>query len=109
MPYVKRNQSGEITAVSQEADDGCNEKLSSQDEELNSFVASVSSQDLGLEKTDLSFVRVVEDVIELLVAKNLILFTELPDSAQTKMMERQKLRTALTSHLDLLDDDENFI
>lgn len=109
MPYVKRNKSGEIIAVSQDVDGECNEELSSQDAELNTFVASVSNSGLGLEDTDLSFVRVVEDVIELLIAKNLILFTELPDSAQTKMMDRQKLRTALTSHLDLLEDDENFI
>ena len=109
MPYVKRNKSGEITAVSQDADGGFSEELSSQNAELNDFVASVSNVGLDLEDTDLSFVRVVEDVIELLIAKNMILFTELPDSAQTKMMDRQKLRTALTSHLDLLEDDENFI
>jgi len=109
MPYIKRNKLGEITAVSQEADGECNEEVSSQDDELNTFVDSVSSRDLDLQDTDLNFVRVVEDVIELLVTKNLILFTELPDSAQTKMMERQKLRSAMTSHLDLLEDDENFI
>lgn len=109
MPYVKRNESGKITAVSQDVDGECTEELSSQDTELNNFVASVSNSGLDLEKTDLSFVRVVEDVIELLIAKNVILFTELPDSAQTKMMDRQKLRTAFSSHLDLLEDDENFV
>ncbi|MFT7130793.1 MAG: hypothetical protein ACI89U_002920 [Gammaproteobacteria bacterium] len=109
MPYVKRNDDGAITAVSHNGGDGFDEELSVQDSDLNAFVHGLGGQSADLQNTDLDFIRVVEDVIELLIAKNVILFTELPDSAQTKMMDRQKLRTALTSHLDLLEDDENFI
>jgi len=109
MPYVKRNNDGAIIAVSQVRGDGFDEELSAHNSELNAFVRSLDAQSASLQNTDLSFIRVVEDVIELLIAKNLILFTELPDSAQGKMMDRQKLRSALTSHLDLLDDDDNII
>jgi len=109
MPYVKRNNEGTITAVSQIDDDGFNEELSANNSELNAFVQNMGGQSADLQNTDLDFIRVVEDVIELLMAKNLILFTELPDSAQSKMMDRQKLRSALTSQLDLLEDDDNLI
>jgi hypothetical protein len=109
MAYVKRNNEGAITAVSQLSDGGFDEELASSDSELNAFVSSLGEHSDSLQNTDLSFVRVVEDVIELLIAKNIILFTELPDSAQAKMMDRQQLRSVLTSHLDLLEDDDNLI
>lgn len=109
MPFVKRDKAGAITAVSQDPEDGFNEELSADNTELSLFLHSFGNQNPNLKDTDLSFVRVVEDVIELLIAKNIILFTELPDSAQAKMMDRQKLRTELTSHLDLLEDDNNLL
>jgi hypothetical protein len=48
---------------------------------------------------------VLEDVVELLVSRGVILFTDLPDSAQQKMIYRQRLRSALPGSLDLLGDD----
>ena len=47
----------------------------------------------------------LEDVVDLLISKGVILFTELPDSAQQKIMNRQQLRTELGAALDLLGDD----
>jgi hypothetical protein len=48
---------------------------------------------------------VIEDLLELLVQKGIILFTELPDSAQRKVLARQQLRSQLLESLDLLSDD----
>ena len=47
----------------------------------------------------------LEDVVELLIDKGVILFTDLPDSAQEKMMRRQKLRSEMAGKLDLIGDD----
>ena len=44
-------------------------------------------------------------MVELLIAKGVILFTELPESAQEKIMKRQHLRSKLGAALDLLADD----
>ena len=50
-------------------------------------------------------VRVLEDLIEMLTAKGIILFTELPESAQQKILLRKRLRKDRTNSLDLLGED----
>ena len=51
------------------------------------------------------FVRVLEDVVQLLVDKGVILFTDLPESAQEKMLYRQRLRSSIKNNLNLIGDD----
>ena len=115
MPYVKRDNHGAIVAVSASAEDGFSEHIDVRDKELNHYLAQLSSDHLtsdhqSMTETDLDFVRVVEDLVELLIAKNYILFTELPEKAQEKMRKRQAMRGKLGEHLDLLaDDDEGFL
>lgn len=45
--------------------------------------------------SDASVVRVLEDLIDLLIAKQIILFTELPQDAQAKLLGRKELRARL--------------
>ena len=108
MPYIKRNSAGEITAVSEEALPGFVLATEQDADEISDFgIELVGKDEAELLKTDLEFVRVLEDVIELLMAKNVIQFTELPDASQAKMLKRKKLRGGLGGKLDLLDE-ENF-
>ena len=104
MPYVKRDSQQQIVAVSETPLEGF-ESVAEQDEALALFMARIS-HNRELSQTDLGFIRVVEDVIELLIAKNIILFTELPGPAQEKMLTRQRLRDAAKGSLDLLGDNE---
>ena len=106
MPYVKRDSSGAIVAVSETTSEGFSEQLDPQDQELNNYLARLSSGHNLMTETDLDFVRVVEDLVELLIAKKYILFTDLPEKAQEKMRRRQAMRGKLGEHLDLLSDDE---
>ena len=54
--------------------------------------------------------RVVEDLIDVLIAKNLINFTDFPPEAQKKMLRRQNLRRTLSPLIDLVgDEDDNLI
>ena len=106
MPYVKRGESGEIVAISETRAPGFEEELSTRDRELAAFLARVSPERESIAETDQGFVRVLEDLIELMVARNLIRFTDLPDVAQSKIMRRQRLRGALHPHVDLLDEDQ---
>ena len=55
---------------------------------------------------DLEFIRVLDDVIDLLIAKNLILFTELPEIVQEKYTQRTRMRERRRESLHLLEDDE---
>ncbi len=104
MPFVKRDQSGTVTAVSQLPGEGF-EPAKEDDPALQAFLASLGQEAQQISATDQDFVRVLEDVVELLVGKGVILFTELPPSAQEKMLHRQRLRSSLGQHLDLLGDD----
>lgn len=104
MPYVQRNDRGEVLAVSQVPGEGL-EPIPADAPELAAFLNSVGGEAQLLSATDQDFIRVLEDVVELLVAKGVILFTELPDSAQDKMLHRQKLRSSLSGKLDLIGDD----
>ncbi len=105
MVYVQRDAGGKIISVSQQPTEGFEEIAVNQPEVIE-FLASINSERESLINSDLDFVRVVEDLVEVLVDKNFIRFTDLPEQAQHKMLNRQQLRSALKPHLDLLSDDE---
>ena len=104
MVYVRRDRDGNIVAVSEVADTEHSEAVESEDPSLQAFLANIGGSS-ALSATDQNFIRVLEDVVELLVKKSVILFTELPGSAQEKIMQRQELRSKLPEALDLLDSD----
>jgi len=103
MVYVKRDSENAIVAVSRDAQAGFLEEASEGNAELQQYLASLGP-DSALARTDLEFIRVLEDVLELLMAKGVMLFTELPEEAQAKILERQSLRRR-GEGLDLLDGD----
>ena len=105
MPFVKRDGEGAITAVSQVGEAGFTEELPASDERLAEFLSGVSDGRSSLDSTDQDFIRVLEDVVELLINKGIILFTDLPDSAQSKMMQRQRMRSELKDKLNLIGND----
>ena len=105
MPFVKRDVRGAVIAVSQESGDGCAEELPKDDPALAAFFAGITSEASSLDATDQDLIRVLEDVVDLLIAKGLILFTELPVDAQQKIMRRQQMRSAMGSTLDLISED----
>ncbi len=104
MPFVLRNDSGAIVTVSQLPAEGY-EAVASDSPELQAFLTEAGGEALQISATDQDFVRVLEDVVELLVAKGVILFTDLPQSAQDKMLHRQRLRCHMAGRLDLIGDD----
>ena len=105
MPYVKRGAAGEVVAVSLEAGPEFSEELDANSSELAAILGSDGGAPRSIDETDQDFVRVLEDVVQLLIDKGLILFTDLPGSAQEKIMRRQRLRSELTGKLDLIGDD----
>jgi hypothetical protein len=110
MPYLKRNTEGTIVAISDEIIAGFTEISEAETEEAARFAAdTVGTVEESISQTDLDFVRVIEDLIELMMDKNIIQFTELPPTSQAKMLARQKLRKTMKSHLELLDDERLFL
>lgn len=103
--FVKRNNQGKITAVSLQKDADFNEFLESETAELQEFLKSQISAS-SLEESDADFIRVLDDLINLLTEKRLIQFTDLPMAAQKKLLERESLRQS-AKKLNLLSDEEN--
>ncbi|MGB1424773.1 MAG: tryptophan synthase subunit beta [Pseudomonadales bacterium] len=105
MPYVKRDEAGQIISVSlsQESDD--QEFIDAENAQLAAFFEDARASADSLRESDSDLVRVLEDLIEMLTAKGIILFTELPESAQQKIMLRKRLRKDRSNSLDLLGDE----
>lgn len=116
MPFIQVDSEGRLVAVSHETPN-INihewEEVTDTDPRLAAFVAGLVKSDSAehsknaLQESDLEFVRVVEDLIDLLVSKNYIQFTDLPDVAQQKFRQRRSLRGKMRSGLDLLEDSDD--
>ena len=112
MIHVRRNPAGEIIAASRQAPEDGElgwETVDAADPALAAFGGELMAQANPLSASDLGFVRVLEDVIDLLIARGVILFTDLPPAAQDKLMERRNTRAGLTARLSLLDDRDGLI
>jgi hypothetical protein len=72
--------------------------------EINEVLASAT--DSVFQNSDLEFIRVLDDVIDLLISKNLIMFTELPVVVQEKYTQRTQMRERRRESLNLLEDEE---
>jgi hypothetical protein len=59
-----------------------------------------------LSETDVGLVRVLEDLIDVLIRKGVLQFTELPEAAQAKLLQRRTARAGLQEPLRLLGPDE---
>lgn len=105
--YVKRNEDGQIVQASRKPSAEYREFVPPFAPELQAFMAEDEAfEAVDLSKTDLSFIRVLEDLLEVLMDKGLISFTDLPEPAQQKVMERQSLRKRLNSVELMSSDDE---
>lgn len=105
MPYVKRNSEGEIIAIALSRHSDYEEYLETTDSQLEEFSAAINSPIDSLRDSDQGLIRVLDDLVELLTAKGVILFTELPESAQEKIILRKGLRQNRTHSLNLLGED----
>jgi len=59
-----------------------------------------------LAASDADIARVTEDLIELLISKNIILFTDLPEAVQRKLLSRELLRQNLSENNSFMDDSD---
>ncbi len=109
MAYINRNINGEITEVFETRQNDDQEYISLDNAELIDFIKqAASNHDVKtvLSSSDVALVRVLEDLINTLIDKNIIQFTELPLAAQGKLANREKIREHLTSLDNLMADDD---
>ncbi len=107
MLYVERDEEGKIVAICRQPGERAREAKGLLDPEVLDFFRASGEKD-GLARllslSDTSIIRVLEDLIDLLVRKNIILFTELPEEAQKKIQERRQLRRRIGKDPLIVDD-----
>lgn len=103
MRYVQRDAEGVIRAVYTAPQAQAQEELPDGHPDLVLFVQGSAAHTLGA--SDLALVRVIEDVVDLLVQKGVIMFTDLPVPAQQKLIARGRMRQSLNPIAPVLTDD----
>ena len=106
MPYVKRNQAGQIIGLSEDGVDDGVEQLDLSHPEVAAFLEKAREQ---LSSSDTETIRVLEDLIDLLIHKKIILLTDLPDAAQQKIADRQRMRNELNVLNNLMVGEEDIL
>ena len=91
MPYVRRRADGRIDSLHRQAIDG-GEFLPDDHAEVQAFVGNDPATRDDFSRLDADFVRVIEDVIDTLIVKNVINITDLPEQAQAKLFARKSFR-----------------
>jgi hypothetical protein len=103
MPYITRNEEGAIASLLRDAPSADAEFLAADHPDISAFLGAADGADFH--RLDADFVRVIEDVIDTLIAKNILNITDLPDQAQAKLFARKSFRERITQHsLRLFDD-----
>ncbi|HLT99965.1 MAG TPA: hypothetical protein VKZ70_09520 [Burkholderiaceae bacterium] len=62
-----------------------------------------------LSKMDADFIRVLEDLIDALLAKGVLRLTDLPPEALEKLNKRKTARRRMRDALDLLEDEDSIL
>lgn len=109
MPYVMRNATGHIIAVLSEEVEG-SEMVGSHDPGLQAFLQTDSPEQRAqreLMESDLGLIRVIEDLINVLIERGAIMFTDFPEPVQRKLLARSGLRKEFSYVDDLFNPEGN--
>ena len=91
MPYARRNSEGRIVALLAEPEPDAHEQLPAAHPDVLAFLG-VGSDAALFGALDADFIRVTEDLINTLVERRLLQFTDLPPEAQRKLRARESFR-----------------
>lgn len=116
MPYVARNEQGQIVEVAERKTRSAQEQVAFDDPDLVAYLAggpggngSSANIRAALEASDLEFIRVIEDVITVLIDKRIFMLTDLPPAAQQKLARRYNLRSKLTDLGGIIAEHEEIM
>ncbi|WP_367605761.1 hypothetical protein [Legionella sp. W05-934-2] len=76
--------------------------------EVLTYIHSLYSDDaLEILRADLNFIRVIEDVIDILMKKNIVTITDFHPAVIEKLLKRQTIRRRLSGSISMdFDEDE---
>ncbi|MDD2833963.1 MAG: hypothetical protein PHD12_08135 [Methylotenera sp.] len=103
MAYILKDPQGDIIAASasEKLDDNWVE-VAADDKQYLAYLEQALTEGDAFRESDIHLARVLEDLITLLVERNTIRFTDLPEAAQKRLNQRQSMRknTRLSGILD---------
>lgn len=91
MLYVKRDTEGRIDSLYNQPVDG-GEALPADHPDVLAFLQAGGAAQGAFSSLDASLVRVLEDLVDVLISRNVIRITDLPPEAQKKLFERKRFR-----------------
>lgn len=107
MPYARRDPFGQVLSLHRKAEPDAQEFLADDAPEVLAFLGQPSADATGdrFSELDADFVRVLEDLVDTLVARNVINLTDLPLRARDKLYQRKgHRRESALSQLNLLGE-----
>ena len=105
--YIERSADGKIIGLRKEPGPNSAEVKSLSDQEVVEFLEQNLESDklkILLSQTDMSFIRLLEDLIDLLMKKNIVILTEFPEKAQEKLIGRKRIREKISSQNLVVED-----
>ena len=111
MPFIKRDPRGAVIAVYHQPLEEGLEEVAADHPDLMRFLRK-TLLDFAVNRTwiesDLSMVRVVEDLVDMLIDRKVFLFMDLPEAVQRKFLERRGLRAEFAYMDTLFGEKEPF-
>lgn len=105
MYYVLRDAAGQISSLHRDPVVGA-QVLPADHPEVRRFMGD-GSESRQFASLDAGFLRVLEDLIDALIRRNVLCITDLPMEAQLKLFDRKHLREGGPSHsLELYESGE---
>jgi len=114
MAYVFKNRDGKVVAVSTEKigpDENLGqgwEAIEDDPKDYIQFLENSLAKSAPFRESDIQLVRVLEDVINLLIERSIIRFTDLPLTAQKRLNDRETMRKK-TNLTGLMSDNDDII
>lgn len=109
MVYIKRDEEGLICAVFSQDTPGVTEEIDVDENEFVEFLLRCDkNMRLKFLQSDLQLIRVLEDVINILMDKNMITITDFPQQVIDKLLARQAFRNRYSgaAGMEYNDDDK---
>ena len=95
MRYAIRDPQGTIVSLHREPVPGA-EPLPVQHPEVQAFLGNEGERSFA--QMDANLVRVLEDLIDALIRRNVLRITDLPSEAQAKLFDRKHFREGMQAH-----------
>jgi hypothetical protein len=107
MLYPERDVNGGIIAIRKTKETDMPEKEELTVSDLTEFLSGPGGSERFinlLTLTDSGMIRIIEDLIDVLVEKNIIMLTDLPEDARRKLFERSLVREKMHEQSLIVDD-----